>query len=98
MKEDQKIHDALMRLYAEATPHHLPTSAEAWSRLKFRLAYRARSNNSSEKPGILMAALYVLAFLLWITWSGWLSVSLLAVLAVAAAASGWLLRHASRSF
>ncbi|HUO59545.1 MAG TPA: hypothetical protein VMU24_02685 [Candidatus Acidoferrales bacterium] len=98
MREDRQIRDELKRLEAAFTPHGLPTSAEAWSRLQFRLAYRARREKSTPEASIFLAALYILAFLIHATWSGWVSAGLLAVVAAAFAAAGILFRCISRSF
>lgn len=96
MTEHEEIRHAFERLDAEAPPHDLPSSAEAWSRLQFRLAYQARSEKSTADVTTLLAALYVVAFLLWTTWSG-LSASLLAVLAPAGALAVFFFRRVSRS-
>lgn len=100
MPEDlqQQIRQALERLETPAQSHILPTSAQAWSRLQFRLAYRARGADSGSHTGALLAALYVLAFLIWTTGSEWLSASLLAVLASAAVAVVFLFVHIGRRF
>lgn len=100
MKEElqQQIRHALEQLEMAAPPHDLPTSTEVWSRLQFRLAWRPRGKGHTFETGALLAALYVLAFVLWTTWSGWLSESLLAVLAGATAAAVFFFLQVSRSF
>jgi hypothetical protein len=97
-KLQQQIRYALQQVDAEAPVHDPPTSAQVWSRLQFRLAYRARRDSDTSHTGILFAAMYLLAFLMWMTWSEWFSASLIAVLASAAAAAGFLCLHISRSF
>jgi hypothetical protein len=94
----QHIRRTLEQVDALAPVHDLPTSAQVWSRLQFRLAHRARTDSDTSHTGILFAAMYLLAFLMWMTWSGWFSASLIAVLASAAAAAGFLCMHISRSF
>lgn len=100
MKEElqQQIRHALEQQEKTAPPHDLPTSAQVWSRLQFRLAWRPRGKGDALQAGVLLAALYILAFVLWTSWSGWLSESLLAVLACAAAAAGFLFLQVFRSF
>jgi hypothetical protein len=95
---DQQMRHTLAQIDEAAPPHDLPTSAQVWSRLQFRLAYRARGENYAAHTSTLFAALYLLGFLVWITWSGWLSASLIALLAFAAAAGGWLCLRVSRRF
>lgn len=97
-RQAQQIRQALERLDAEAAPHDLPGTAEAWSRLQFRLAYRARKDDSTLEAGSLLVALYVLAFLIWTTWCGWLSAAILAAVATIAAAAMILSSRLSRSF
>lgn len=94
----QQVRSALEQMEAAAPPHDLPTSAQVWSRLQFRLAYRPRRDGSTWQPSTLLVALYVLALLLWTTRTGWLSVSLLAVLACAAVAAAYIALRVSRSF
>ncbi len=98
MKKDQLIREVFAHPDAQAVPDDLSTAAEAWSRLQFRLAYRPRRDKFTLRTGTLLAALYVLAFLIWVSWSGWMSAGLLVVVAAAATAAIFLLRHASRSF
>ena len=100
MKEElqQKIRQAIDQLESAAEPHDLPTSAQAWSRVQFRLAYRPRTNRYASQTGSLLAAVYILSFLVWTTWSGLLSASFLALLTSAAAAAVFLFLQASRSF
>jgi hypothetical protein len=95
---EQDIRNILDRLDEAALTHDLPASAEMWSRLQFRLAYRPRSNRYASQASTLLAALYIFAFLMWFTWSGWLSVSLLAITVSAATASLYLTLHVSRIF
>ena len=98
MREGLQTRRALEQLDGASSPHTLPTSAQVWSRLQFRLAYRPRGDRYNSQAGNLLPALYVLAFLLWFTWSGWLSVSLLAVLGSAAGVAMYFLLHLSRVF
>jgi uncharacterized membrane protein (DUF485 family) len=100
MREElqQQIRRAILQSEAAVAPHDLPTSAQVWSRLQFRLAYRPPRDRYAWHASTLLVALYVLAFLLWTTWSGWLSASLLAVLASAAAVAVSLLLRISRIF
>lgn len=97
-KLEQQIRRAIVQSEMAAAPHDLPSSAQAWSRLQFRLKYRPRRERYALHASTLLVALYVLAFLFWTTWSGWLSASLLAVLASAAAAAVSLLLRISRIF
>lgn len=94
----QQIQHTLESLDEAAPRLDLPTSAQVWSRLQFRLAYRPRRDRYTWLAGTLLVALYVLAFLMWLTWSGWWSASLLAVLGSAAGAALYLLLHVSRIF
>lgn len=97
-EEQQQIRHALEQLEKAAPPHHLPTSMQVWSRLQFRLAWRPRGKGDALQASTLLAAVYVLVFMLWTTWSGSLSESLLAVLACATVAAGCLFLQVSRSF
>lgn len=94
----QQIHHTLKSLDEAAPPHDLPTPAQVWSRLQFRLAYRPGRDRYTSQAGTLLAALYILAFLMWFTWSGWLTTSLLAVLGSAAGTALYLLLRVSRIF
>jgi hypothetical protein len=94
----RQIRHTLESVDESASPHDLPTSAQVWSRLQFRLAYRPPTNRYTSQAGTLLAALYVLAFLMWFTWTGCSSAGLLAVLGFAACAAVYLLLHVSRSF
>ena len=98
MRGRQQIRRALEQIDEAAPSHTLPTSAQVWSRLQFRLAYRPRRDRYNAQEGTLMPALYILAFLLWFTWSGWLSVSFLAVLGSATGVAMYFLLHLSRVF
>jgi hypothetical protein len=96
--QDEQIPDALARMDAQAAQPDLPSPAQAWSRVQFRLAYRTRRASSASQLSTLLVALYVLAFLMWMTWSVWFSAGLLAVLATAVAIAMLLSRHVLRSF
>jgi hypothetical protein len=95
---DQQIHHALTELDASSPAHDLPSDAEVWSRLQFRLAYRLRAAKFTAHTGALPAAVYVLALLVWVTWSRSLSAGLIAVLAIAAVVAGALCLRVSRMF
>jgi len=95
---ERQIRHAFEQLEREAAPHELPSAAQMWSRLQFRLAYRPSRDREVGHMSTLLAPLYVLAFLVWRTWSGWPSAGLIAVLAFAAAAATFLLLHLSRKF
>lgn len=97
MTHDEQIRYALERFDSEAGQNEILPAAQAWSRLQFRLAHQARSERSSSNTTILVAALYVVVFLLWTTWSA-LSAGLLAVLAAAAAFAAFFFVRISRSF
>ena len=100
MREElpQQIRRAIVQSETAIAPHNLPTSAQVWSRLQFRLSYRPPRDRYAVHASTLPVALYVLAFLIWMTWSGWLSASLLAVLTSAVAAAVFLLLRVSRVF
>ncbi len=99
MREElQQMRHAFEQLDEAAPPHDLPTSAQVWSRLQFRLAWRPRTNSYNSQASILLAALYVFVFLIWTTWSGWLSATLLTVFASAVVAATLLLVQVSRKF
>jgi hypothetical protein len=97
-KLQQQMRHAFEQLDKADPPHDMPTSAQVWSRLQFRVARRPRKNSYNPPASILLAALYVFAFLIRTTWSGWLSATLLAVLASAAVAATLLLVQVSRKF
>lgn len=94
----QQIRQALEQLETTVKPHDLPTAAQVWSRLQFRLAYRPSRGDSSSQTGALLAALYVLALLIWTTGPERLSAGLLAVVASAAAAVAFLFLQIARRF
>ena len=94
----QRVRHAFEQLDKAAPSHDMPTSAQLWPRLQFRLAYQPRTHRHDTQTNALWVALYILGFLMWLTWSGWLSVSLLAVLASAGSAAVFFLVRVSRSF
>jgi len=93
-----EIRTAIEQSAALAPTHELPASAEVWSRLQFRLAYRPPRPRYLSQTGTLVTALYVLAFLVWATGSGRSCATMLVVLASAALAAILLLRRASQFF
>ena len=79
-------------------PHDIPTSAQVWSRLQFRVTRRPRNDGFNPQVSTLLAALYVFAFLIRTTWFGWPSETLLTVLASAAITATLFLVQVSRKF
>jgi len=90
------IRSALQQSDSMAEPHNLPTAAEVWSRLQFRLAYQPPRLRYLSEAGTLLPALYVLVFVIWATTSVCSGATLLAVLASAAVAAVFLALRASR--
>jgi len=95
---DQQVQHALAELDASCPPHDLPSDAQVWSRLQFRLAYRPRRANVAGHAGALLVSVYVLVLLVWVTRSASLFVSLVGVLAFAAAAAVVLCLRINRTF
>jgi hypothetical protein len=95
---EQRIRYALQEADSAAAPHELPAPSQVWSRLQFRLAFRPRRETYASHAGTILAAVYLLAFLMWSAWSTWLNASLIAVLALAAAVAVFLCMNVSRKF
>jgi hypothetical protein len=95
---EQRIQQLLQKVDSGAAPHELPAPSLVWSRLQLRLAYRPRRETFASHASAILAAVYLLAFLMWSAWSTWLTASVIAVLALASAAAAFLCMRVSRNF
>lgn len=98
---DQNFSEGLQRLAREGPSDEVPKAAEVWSRIQFRLRYHSheRRHRHASTVSMVIAASYMLLFLLWNLGPESLKIGIFLSLAVGVTSAlllAWMIRRTVR--